>query len=441
MWGRRAVFAAMAAVGATAILAAGAPALARDHGHPAAVSVAPEAVGFDSARLRRLDEAMAKVVADGRVAGMTTLLARHGKVVAFHTYGKASLATGAPMSRDAIFRIYSMSKPVTGVAMMILFEEGKWNLDDPVSKYVPAFKDLKVMRGVGPDGQPILEPLERQPTMRELMSHTAGFGYGLSAANPVDKLFGDRMVMRSASLQEVVDKVAAIPLLAQPGERWSYSIAVDIQGYIVEKLSGQPLGEFMRQRIFQPLGMTDTGFYAPAGKSDRLASVYFRDPRSGALVETKALSGHDLPTYKEAPPVEFGGAGLVSTTRDYARFAQILANGGALDGVRILSPATLALMGTNMIPQAALAPDADGEFNRARGFGLDLAVMTDPGLAGGLEGKGTLSWRGAAGTWFWADPANDVVFVGMIQRFGADEEGLDRLSRTLVYQALVDPSR
>lgn len=424
-----------------AILLAASPAAARDARPELTTTVAPEAVGFDSARLKRLDDVMARFVAEGRAAGMTTLLARHGKIVAFNTYGRKSLASGEPMTRDAIFRIYSMSKPVTGVAMMILYEEGKWGMDDPVSRYVPAFKNLKVLAGVDAQGKPILEPMKREPTMRELMSHMAGFGYGLGDSNPVDRQFRDQAVMRSASLEAAAEKVAAIPLLYQPGERWNYSIAVDIQGYIVEKLSGQTLGEFMRSRIFAPLKMEDTAFFAPPAKAARLASVYYLDPRSGALVESRQLFGYDLPTYLEPPTIELGGAGLVSTTTDYARFAQMLANGGELDGVRLLAPATVEAMGANVIPAAALAADADDGFDEGRGFGLDLAVMTDPRRVGALEGKGTMSWGGAAGTWFWADPANDVVFVGMIQRFNADGEGLDRLSRTLVYQALVDPAK
>ncbi|MDZ4318596.1 MAG: serine hydrolase domain-containing protein, partial [Phenylobacterium sp.] len=229
---------AMAAA-AVALALAPAPVLAQRA--PAALSPAssPESVGFSSERLKRLDTAMAKAVSDGRVAGMTTLLARHGKVVAFNTYGRASLADGRPMEKDAIFRIYSMTKPITGVALMILFEEGRWRLDDPVSRYLPELKDLKVMTGVDADGAPILEPVSREPTMRELMSHTAGFGYGLSDDHPVDRMFQQARVLGSSSLQEMVEKTAAIPLKFQPGTDWSYSIAVDLQGRIVEKLSGQ----------------------------------------------------------------------------------------------------------------------------------------------------------------------------------------------------------
>ena len=410
-----------------------------------APAASPEAVGFDSQRLKRLDAAMAQAVTDGRVAGMTTLLARHGKVVAFNTYGKASLDTGQPMPKDEIFRIYSMTKPITGVAMMILFEEGRWKLDDPVTKFIPEFKDLKVWKGVDAKGQPILEPVRRPPTMRELMSHTAGFGYGLSDKHPVDQMFREQRVLGSSSLQEMTTKVAGIPLIYQPGEQWSYSVAVDLQGHIVEKLSGQTLGQFFESRIFKPLKMTDTAFATGQAKASRLAAVYIGNPDTGKIEEAKTLFGSPVPTFVAKPGMESGGGGLVSTTTDYARFAQMIVNGGELDGVRILAPATVELMGTNVIPEAALVSSngsVSNSFNAHVGFGLDFMVVKEPREAGTLVGKGTMSWGGAAGTWFWADPTNDVVFVGMIQRYGGTGGAdLGDLSRTLVYQALTDPAK
>ena len=433
------------ALAATALALAPAPVLAQRAPAALAPASSPESVGFSSERLKRLDAAMAKAVEDGRVAGMTTLLARHGKVVAFNTYGQASLAEGRPMEKDAIFRIYSMTKPITGVALMILFEEGRWRLDDPVSRYLPELKDLKVMTGVDASGAPILEPAAREPTMRELMSHTAGFGYGLSDDHAVDRMFQEARVLGSGSLQEMVEKTAAIPLKFQPGTDWSYSIAVDLQGRIVEKLTGQTLGAFMSERIFTPLKMTDTGFQVPAATASRLAAVYVGDPKSGQLVEARELAGAPAQDFTKPPAIESGGGGLVSTATDYARFAQMIANGGVLDGVRILSPATVELMGTDMIPAKALVSSNGSvglRFNEAVGFGLDFMVIKDPRKAGGLEGEGTLSWGGAAGTWFWVDPTHDVVFIGMIQRFGGTGgPDLGTATRTLVYQALVDPAK
>lgn len=407
--------------------------------------VAPQTVGFDAQRLGRLDAAMAKVVADGRVAGMTTLLVRHGKLVQYKTYGQASLADAKPMTKDTIVRIYSMTKPITGVAMMILFEEGKWNLDDPVSKYVPELANLTVMTGVDDKGQIITVPAKRSPTMREVMSHTAGFGYGLEYTNPVDKQFRDKGVLASSSLQEAVNRVATIPLKFQPGTEWAYSISVDLQGYIVEKLSGQKLGDFMKSRIFDPLKMKDTAFYTGPEKASRLAALYVGDPRSGKLVEAKSIASFTLPDYIKPPLMESGGGGLVSTTSDYGRFAQMILNKGELDGVRILAPATVELMGTNAISKDVLV-NANGSigtrFNEAVGFGLDFLVVNDPRKAGSLVGKGTLSWGGAAGTWFWIDPTNDLYFVGMIQRMGGTGgDDLGTLARTLTYQALTDPAK
>ncbi|WP_397415573.1 serine hydrolase domain-containing protein [Phenylobacterium sp.] len=408
-------------------------------------AASPEALGFDSARLAKLDAYMRGVVDQGRVAGMTTFLARKGKVVSFKIYGKASLESGKPMTEDSIFRIYSMTKPITGVAMMILFEEGKWRLDDPVTRYVPEFKNLKVVKSVNPDGTMVLEDMVRPPTMREVMSHTAGFGYGLQDEHPVDKLYREKGVLRSVGLKQMIDRTAEIPLVFQPGTSWRYSSSVDIQGYIVEKLSGQTLGQFFEQRIFGPLKMVDTAFFVPPAKASRLAAVYVFDREQRKIVEAKQLFGGDVPTYLSPPANESGGGGLVGTTMDYARFAQMLVNGGVLEGVRILSPASVEMMGTNMIPREALVGSngtVGTRFNDAVGFGLDFMVVNDPRRAGSLEGKGTMSWGGAAGTWFWVDPTNNVVFVGMIQRLGGSGgDDLGGMARTLTYQALLHPEK
>jgi CubicO group peptidase (beta-lactamase class C family) len=446
MINRRAYFAAALSA---ALLAGAQGAWAKEAATPAASltpAASPESVGFDSARLKKLDAAMAKVVADGRVAGITTLLARHGKVVEFNTYGKASLASGQPMGKDAIFRIYSMTKPVTGVAMMILFEEGKWRLDDPVTRYVPEFKNLKVMVKADKDGKITeVEDMKRPPTMREIMSHTAGFGYGLGDEHPVDKLYREKEILGSNSLKEMIDRTATIPLMFQPGTNWSYSSSVDIQGYIVEKLTGQKLGDFMAERIFKPLKMNDTAFYTGAGKANRLAAVYVYDKELGRIVEAKEIFGSKMPDYSKPPAMESGGGGLTSTTMDYARFSQMILNKGELDGVRLLSPASVELMGTNVIPKNVLL-NTNGtsttRFNEAVGFGLDVQVVKDARAAGTLQGDGTMSWGGAAGTWFWVDPTNDLIFVGMIQRLGGTGgDDLGGQARTLTYQALIHPEK
>jgi CubicO group peptidase (beta-lactamase class C family) len=441
---RRSVVAAALAVLVVALswssLRAGAP-------PAAALSAAPNpaAVGFDPQRLDKLDTYMAKAVADGRVAGMITLLARHGQIVEEKTYGVKSLATASPMTRDTIFRLYSMSKPITGVAMMLLFEDGKWRLDDPITRYVPEFRTLRVMTGRAPDGRLLTEDVKRPATMRELMSHTAGFGYGLGDQHPVDKLYREKGVLSANGLADMIKRTAEIPLMYQPGTQWSYSSAVDIQGYIVEKLSGQKFGDFLQERIFKPLKMTDTAFFVPREKADRLAAVYVGNAKTGKIEEAKELFGVAMPTYLEAPSMESGGGGLVGTIGDYARFAQMIANKGELDGVRLLSPASVEMMGTNMLPKEVLTR-RDGlpglRFDESVGFGLDFQVITDPRVAGTLEGKGSMSWAGAAGTWFWVDPTNDVIFVGMIQRMGdTGGENLGAMARTLTYQALIHPER
>ncbi len=403
-------------------------------------TASPESVGFDSTRLKKLDDYMAGVVAEGRVAGMTTLLARHGKVVHSKIYGQADLAKKTPMTADAIFRIYSMTKPITGVAMMMLFEEGKWQLDDPVTKFIPEFKNLRVFTGADAQGNIITEPMKRPPTMRELMSHTAGFAYGLTGTNPVDKLMQAKQFRTAKSLQEMIQRLAEVPLLYQPGTDWTYSVATDIQGYIVEKLSGQQLGAYLDQHIFKPLKMTDTSFHLRPGMESRLAQLYANNPADGTLMLGTAVWDISKPRSMES-----GGGGLVSTTADYARFCQMLLNKGELEGARLLSPAAVELMGTNVVPRAVLARSpgvGSARFDENRGFGLDFAVTMDPRARGVLEGRGTMTWGGAAGTWFWIDPTNDLFFVGMIQRLGGTGgDDLSQQARTLTYQALVHPEK
>ena len=401
----------------------------------------PEALGFSSERLERLHAVMQQEVDQKQLAGIVTILARHGKMAEERTYGKKDIASGAPMTRDTIFRIFSMTKPVTGVAMMILYEQGKWYPLDPVSKYIPEFAHLKVFKGVDESGKMILEDPVHPPTMHELMTHTAGFTYGFFGNTVVDKMYLDEHVWQSKSLQEMIDKLAKIPLLYQPGTRWVYSASMDIQGYIVEKLSGQSLPDFMQQHIFGPLGMKDCGFFVPPEKRNRFATLYASGP-NGELVLNQAptVTADD---YATQPSMPWGGGGMVSTAEDYLRFAQMLLNGGELDGVRILAPATVELMTTNH-----LAPNLmTGEFSigpeimrPGLGWGYDCAVYTDPREADEVVGKGTFFWLGAADTWFWADPTNDLISVGMTQRrIGPGEPNVQALSQPMVYQALVKP--
>jgi CubicO group peptidase (beta-lactamase class C family) len=398
----------------------------------------PEALGFSSERLERLHAAMQREVDQKQLAGVVTILARHGKVVEERAYGKKDLASGAPMTRDTIFRIFSMTKPVTGVAMMILYEEGKWHPLDPVLKYIPEFAHLKVFKGVDESGKMILEDPVHPPTMRELMTHTAGFTYGFFGNTPVDKMYLDQQVNQSKSLQDMLDKLAKIPLLYQPGTRWVYSVSMDVQGYIVEKLSGQSLPDFMQQRILGPLGMKDTGFFVPKEKRNRFATLY-REDQKGQLAADATAGG--VPTdYATQPSMPSGGGGMVSTAQDYLRFAQMLLNGGELDGVRILAPATVQLMTSNHLAPSLMTGESPIGPRPGMGWGYDCAVYSDPLEADEVVGKGTFFWVGAADTWFWVDPTNDLIFVGMTQRMlGPGWPNVEALSQPSVYQALLKP--
>lgn len=286
--------------------------------------VGATAAGFTEEGIAALDAAMEKIVADQDVAGMIWMLAKDGKIATLKTSGLARVDDQAPMTKDSLFRIYSMTKPVTGVALMMLHEEGLWKFDDPISKYVPEFTNLKVMTSYDADGNMELVALEREPTMRELLNHSAGFGYGLGGDDPVNNAFRDQGVLASADLDELIDKVAGIPLLYQPGEAWSYSVAVDIQGYIVQQISGLKFGDFLEQRIFQPLGMSDTRFYVAAQDRDRFAEVHNWDAERNRLVQRPHRT--DRPSYLNPERMESGGGGLVSSTHDYARFLQMLVN-------------------------------------------------------------------------------------------------------------------
>jgi CubicO group peptidase (beta-lactamase class C family) len=400
----------------------------------------PESVGFSSERLERLHALMQQVVDQKQIPGIVTILARHGKVIDYRAYGERDMASHTPMTKDTIFRDFSMSKPVTGVAMMILYEQGKWLPSDPIAKYIPEFAHLKVFKGTDAAGKIILEDPIHPPTLHELMTHTAGFTYGFFGDSPVDKMYRSANLAQLKSLGEFVGKLAEIPLAYQPGTRWVYSVSMDLQGYIVEKLSGQTLPDFMQQHIFKPLGMKDTGFFVPAEKRNRFVTLYHLNEKGELAAEGANGFGGD---YAAQPGMPSGGGGLVSTAEDYLRFAQMLGYGGELNGVRILAPATVHLMGSNHLAPNLLT----GEFGIGRqtmrpgfGYGYDCAVVFDPPQADLPDGPGTFFWDGAAGTWFWIDPANDIVFVGMIQTLGGPgSPNLEYLSRSAVYQALVNP--
>jgi CubicO group peptidase (beta-lactamase class C family) len=385
----------------------------------------PESVGMSTQRLGRLKSEMQALVDRNQLPGVVTMVAKDGKVVEFEVAGKRDVESGAPLQKDSIFRIYSMSKPITGVAMMMLFEEGKWQLNDPVSKHIPEFANLKVAKVNPQNGAVTQVAPDHAMTMRELMSHSGGLTYGVFGSTPVDKMYTDVNVLdRDATLQAMIDKLGKIPLLHQPGERWHYSVSVDVQGYLVEKLSGQPFAEFLKQRIFEPLGMKDTAFYVPPEKMNRFVSFYTYD-------KDRKFVPNQSPDFSKPPGAPSGGGGLVSTAMDYMRFCQMLLNGGELDGHRLLSPLSVQLMRSNVLPANART------MSPGTGFGLDFAVVEDPVAAGGFGGEGTFYWGGYAGTWFWIDPVYQLIVVGMIQIRGDGSPDVRGLSRNLTYQAIV----
>ena len=426
-----------------------AAAAAADPAWPREAVADPAALGFTRAGLDALDARLRQSVADGDTAGMTYILIRRGQVADFKSVGQQ--APDVAMTRDSLFRIYSMSKPITGVAMMQLYEQGKWQLDDPIGKHAPELAGLKVLTRdkdgkvvLGRDGAPVLAPVARTATMRQLMSHTAGFGYGLAGDDPVNKAFRDDRVLASENLDVMMKKVAAIPLLYQPGSKWSYSVAVDIQGAIVQRLSGMKFGDYLQAHVTGPIGMTDTMFYVTPDRKSRFTEVYHWDRTTNALVVNPSRS--DRGSFEDPQRLESGGGGLIGSTHDYARFCQMLLDGGEIAGRRILKPETVRLMTQNHIGALPVAVDgtqAQPGAAQVR-FGLDFAVHTDPRAANLPYGTGTFYWGGAAGTWFWIDPVNDLAFVGMIQNMGGNRpDGLNFRadSARLVYAALAPAAR
>jgi CubicO group peptidase (beta-lactamase class C family) len=401
----------------------------------------PESVGFSSEPLKELDSAMQGIVDAKHLAGVVTLVARHGKVVQHKAYGLQDVASQTPMKLDSIVRIYSMTKPIAGAAMMMLYDEGKWLPTDPIAKHIPEFANLKVFSGMDANGQPVLVPPSHPPTMGELMSHNAGFTYGLFGNSPVDKMYQADNPLDAPSLQAFIGKVAKLPLLYQPGEKWVYSVSVDIQGYLVEKLSGKTFPDFLRDRIFMPLGMKDTGFMVPEAKLSRVATIYGWDQASGAL---KAQPRD--PDISKMPGLPSGGGGLYSTAADYFHFAQMMLNGGELHGKRLLKSSTVAMMRTNVLNEQTLNSKSGigpVHLQPGLGFGYDFAVMSDPAALKSPLGKGSYWWWGIAGTWFWNDPTNDLTFIGMIQRRGGAPGAVNHedLARAAVYKALVEPGK
>jgi CubicO group peptidase (beta-lactamase class C family) len=355
-------------------------------------------------------------VAKGQLAGYATILMKDGKPVATNVKGYADTATSRPLTKDSIFRIFSMTKPVTGAALMILHDRGKWKFSDPIAKFLPELANLRVYRSVDAAGNLVSEPAGVQPTMGQLVTHTAGFLYGFGPT-PVDREYQKHIPLLPTTndASSYLAALAKIPLAYAPGTQWQYSISMDLEGIIIARLSGKSLQAFMKTEIFGPLGMVDTDFVVPPEKRDRFVTLY--DMQAGKL--TPITAGPFAGSYAETPVMASGGGGLVSTASDYARFASMLLNGGSLKGRRIMSKRATKMMMTSHLPPALVTGGYGIGIQQIRPgyeFGVNGAVVTDPAKAKVALGKGSYSWDGAAGTWFWVDPANKIVFVGMIQR-------------------------
>jgi CubicO group peptidase (beta-lactamase class C family) len=395
----------------------------------------PEEVGLASEKLRQASAAVRQLIQDGQVAGAITLVARHGKVVFFEAQGIRDLASGKPMEKDTICRFYSMTKPVTTVAAMILWEEERFRLDDPVSKYLPEFRGVQVYQDGEGDNLKLVAP-RREMTVRDLMRHTSGLTYGAFSNSPIDQIYRAKQVLApTTTLQTMVEKLGKLPLLYQPGTRFHYSVSTDVLGRLVEVLSKESLDDFFQDRIFKPLDMKDTGFFVPAGKQDRLAATHGRDGKGKLTVtDTPAKS-----RYLKKPALLSGGGGLVSTARDYARFCQMLLNGGQLDGRRILREKTVALMTTNQLPAEAM-PITLGVRREGVGFGLGFSVRVAaaPGASGSLVGE--YGWGGAACTHFWISPRDDL-FVIALQQFMPFEMTLETKLKPIIHGAVQNPKK
>jgi CubicO group peptidase (beta-lactamase class C family) len=409
-------------------------------------TVEPEKVGLSSERLQRIGQIFEQEIDHGRLPGAVILVARKGEVAYFESFGARDPASHAPMAKDAIFRIYSMTKPLVSVGAMILVEEGRLQLADPVAKYLPEFKDMQVsVPKTDAFGKVTyaLVPAERPITVQDLLRHTAGLAYGEITYNAQVKdayakagLFkpdGLAYEAREVAPAAEVTALAKAPLIHQPGTVWEYSLAVDLLGRVVEAVSGMRLGDFLEQRLFQPLEMTDTGFSVPQTDQARLAEPLATDPATG--------TANHLIDVSKPPANDSGGAGGVSTARDYARFAAMLLNGGTLDGVRILSPTTIRLMTSDQLGSRIEAPVTPGELllgTPGYTFGLGFAVRQGPGIAAVPGSAGEFMWAGFAGTYFWVDPEQQLVALLMTQAPGPSRAWYRRELKQLVYQAIVD---
>ena len=392
----------------------------------------PENVGFSSERLQKISEFTQRAVDENEHAGFVTMVARHGKIVHFNAVGTYGIDNDKPMDKDALFRIFSMTKPVTAVAMMMLYEDGKFQMTDPVGKYLPELSDLKLFK----DGDPAAGSFN--PTIEQLFTHTAGFTYGFRRdSDPIDALYHEVDLINSTDLDEFVNKLSGLPLRFEPGVRYHYSVSYDILGAIVEKLSGQRLDLFFRERIFEPLEMDDTFFSVPDDKLLRLATNHYWNREQSALVVAPPddlFSNTDVTFFS-------GGGGLVSTAMDYMVFCEMLRRGGSYEDTRILGPKTVQFMTINHLTPEVRNNGAtdfpESHLYKGQYMGLGFGVMLEPEFSEVISSAGAYSWGGAAGTKFWVDPEEDLVVILMTQLMWAPIDRRYQL-KIATYQALTE---
>jgi CubicO group peptidase (beta-lactamase class C family) len=406
------------------------------------VEIDPAEAGFDDERLRRIDRHFARYVDDGRLPGWLLAVTRAGRVVHVSTYGQRDMEAGQPIELDTVFRVYSMTKPVTSVAAMMLYEEGAFELKDAVSNFIPSFADVRVYRQ-GSALRPVTEPATEPVRIWHLLTHTSGLTYGFHHAHPIDAIYRSQGFEWGSppgmDLAACCDAWAAIPLLFQPGSEWNYGVSSDVLGRVVEVASGQSLDRFFDERIFRPLGMDDSAFSVGAGDAERLAALYMPDPATGRAVRLDPLGDLAL----RPPDTLSGGGGLVSTAADYHRFTQMLLNEGELDGVRLLGSRTVRYMTQNHLPGGADLEAfgrplfAETTFD-GTGFGLGFSVLVDPVKNKVLASPGEFAWGGAASTAFWVDPVEQVTALFLTQLLPSSTYPIRPQLKQLVYQALVD---
>jgi len=413
----------------------------------------PESAGMSTAALNRLEAHLkSRYIDGGRFPGTQVMIYRRGKVVHSVSQGFADLERKVPVKDDTIFRIYSMTKPITSVAFMMLVEAGLVAIDEPVSRYIPEWKNLGVfVAGTAPAF--LTRPPTRPMLIVDLLRHTSGLTYGFQQRSNVDAAYREKKigeVIKAGTLDSMIEDLAKIPLEFSPGEAWNYSVATDVLGYLIGKISGMPFEQFLKERIFKPLGMNDTDFFVPAEKAHRFAACYSADPQGGfnplAADRKGTLTLQDDPTtssFLQPPSLVSGGGGLCSTTADYLTFCRALLNGGELGGVRLIGPKTLALMTSNHLPNGLDLPAMSRSlFSEATyngiGFGLGFSVTLDPAKTLIPGSPGEYSWGGAATTSFWIDPAEDLIAIFMTQVLPSSAYPLRRELRTMVYAAITD---